>query len=246
MNHYKIPTAPFAVIHMLEGAADLTELQAASLPYPLFIKPVTEGSSKGIESRNKLDSRMELGPALKELGRGFPDQDIVVEPFLSGREFTVSILGTGSRSRVIGIREHIWKLGRHSSESDCHQQSPPEFASRLSKSSQGGKVLTYEDSHDMAEPQIKACCQTALKTWKAFNCQDCGRVDIRFDTEKPSSIPCVLEVCCYSHTSNARKQRTHIFIVYTIGESNCRSPTRSFAFTSDGRDKWPFVPEAHF
>lgn len=207
MNHYKIPTAPFAVIRMLEGAADLSELQAASLPYPLFVKPVTEGSSKGIESCNKLDSHMELGPALKELGRRFPDQDIVVEPFLSGREFTVSILGTRSRSRVIGIREHIWKTGRHSSQSDCHQEPRPEFASRLSKSSQDGKMLTYEDSHDMAEPQIRACCQTALKTWEAFNCQDCGRVDIRFDTEKPSSIPCVLEVCWYLQYIGRRKTK---------------------------------------
>lgn len=180
---------------MSEGEADLSGFDSASLKYPIFIKPTTEGSSKGIDDSNKVNESADLEPALQELGSKFPGQDILVESFLSGREFTASIMGTGSQSRVIGIREHIWQTDpSHSIESGSHSDPTLDFASRLSKSSQAGEMLEYNDVHDMAEPQIKAACQVALDTWKVFNCRDCGRVDIRFDSDKPSSIPNVLEV----------------------------------------------------
>jgi D-alanine-D-alanine ligase-like ATP-grasp enzyme len=192
LDRHQIPNAPFAVISMSDGAADLSGFDSASLPYPLFIKPTTEGSSKGIDDCNKVNEPADLEPALKELGSKFPGQDILVESFLSGREFTVSVLGTGSQGRVIGIREHIWqttptKNGRSSG-------SPPDFASRLSKSSQDGEMFEYNDVHDMSEPWIEAACQVALDTWKVFNCRDCGRVDLRFDSDEPGCIPNVLEV----------------------------------------------------
>jgi D-alanine-D-alanine ligase-like ATP-grasp enzyme len=180
---------------MLEGVADFSEFDAELPSYPLFLKPVAEGSSKGIENFNKVNQLAELEPAVQELVFRFPGQDILVESFLSGREFTVSILGTGPHSRVIGIREHIWRTSPdHSNKNGYHPNPSLDFACRKSKSSKGGKLLMYNDSHDMTEPQIRAACQVALDAWKVFNCRDCGRVDIRFDSEKPGSIPNVLEV----------------------------------------------------
>lgn len=168
----------------------------------MFIKPTIEGSSKGIDDTNKVNVPAALGPALNELGSKFPGQDILVESFLSGREFTVSILGTGAQGRVIGVREHIWQttLTKKCGYSD----SRPDFASRLSKSSQDGEMLEYNDLHDMSDPRIKAACQVALDTWKVFNCRDCGRVDIRFDSDEPGCIPNVMEVSIMSklHGSN--------------------------------------------
>ena len=107
LDHHGIPNAPFMVI----------PTEYASLPsktpllshYPLFVKPVAEGSSKGIGNFNKLDSPAELELAVQTLKAKFPGQDIIVEAFLSGREFSVSILETGSCNRVIGVREHIWQ-----------------------------------------------------------------------------------------------------------------------------------------
>lgn len=180
---------------MPDGLVNLDELYAVSPPYPLFVKPATEGSSKGIENYSKVNSTAELRLALQKLGHQFPDQDILIESFLSGREFTVSIMGTGAESRVIGVREHLWKTTpTHSTENGCPSDPPPNFACRLSKSSQADKMLKYNDLHDMTEPQIEAACQVALGAWKLLNCRDCGRVDIRFDSDNPGSIPNVLEV----------------------------------------------------
>ncbi|CRG87597.1 D-alanine-D-alanine ligase [Talaromyces islandicus] len=200
LKHLNIPTAPFYVV-----AADSLDASYPNLPtgltsYPLFAKLATEGSSKGIGNFNKINNPTELDEALRELKTRYPGQPIILEPFLSGREFTVSILGTGQDSRVIGIREHIW--GRHlkdcdSNETDCH--CILDFATKESKSnnaSDNGARLSACD-YEMAtveDSQINAACKVALDAWKSLLCRDAGRVDIRFDNDDPNSVPNILEV----------------------------------------------------
>jgi D-alanine-D-alanine ligase-like ATP-grasp enzyme len=145
LDRHEIPNAAFAVIYVSEGVADISGFDSESLPYPLFIKPVTEGSSKGIDGSNKVNELAELGPAFQELESKFPGQDILVESFLSGREFTVSILGTGVQSRVIGIREHLWQTdSSNGTKNGCHSDSSSDFASGLSKSSQAGEMIKLQ------------------------------------------------------------------------------------------------------
>jgi D-alanine-D-alanine ligase-like ATP-grasp enzyme len=76
--------------------------------FPVFLKPVTEGSSKGIDHPNRANNAGELEIAVQNLKIRCPGQDILIETFLPGREYTISILGTGCESRVIGVREHLW------------------------------------------------------------------------------------------------------------------------------------------
>lgn len=162
--------------------------------YPLFVKPVTEGSSKGIDDFNKVYEPTELEQAVQGLKSRLPGQDVLVESFLSGRELTVSILGTGAYSQVIGVREFIWQKSPSYSQSRNGYHSKQDFTSRKSKSSKCNYPLVCNDSHDMNNPQIKAACQVALDAWNVFGCRDAGRVDIRFDSDNPDSVPNVLEV----------------------------------------------------
>ncbi|KAL4973561.1 hypothetical protein BDW66DRAFT_168463 [Aspergillus desertorum] len=203
LNHYKIPTAPFQVISNKSGTSGkdntLIMKSAQTLPsYPLFVKPIAEGSSKGIETFNKINDAATLHRVVQNLKRKFPDQDILVEPFLPGREFTISILGTGPKSRVIGIREHLWKKkeplsnGRvKNATNDYH--TTLDFANRESKGA-GTKLLAWNDEHDFTNPEIETACRVALAAWNVLGCRDAGRVDLRFDSEEPDAVPDVLEV----------------------------------------------------
>lgn len=193
LNEYKIPNAPFRVIRAEELGADVSRITAPLTIYPLFVKLVTEGSSKGIESLNKINNSTELEPALQELKSKFPGQAIMVESFLPGREFTVSILGTGRHSRVIGVREHIWQKPHSAGDIQNSNHSGLEFASRKCKSSKGDQLI-YNDYHDMTDSQVRAACLVALDAWNAFACRDAGRVDIRLDADKVDPVPNVLEV----------------------------------------------------
>src|ERR1051325_11234502 len=92
-----IPTADFAVI---ERAADIRNID---LPFPLFLKPVAEGSGKGVDAKSKVDNRAQLDRTARSLLARFR-QPVLVETFLPGREFTVAILGPGEDARVLGVR----------------------------------------------------------------------------------------------------------------------------------------------
>ncbi|KAJ5255095.1 hypothetical protein N7497_007427 [Penicillium chrysogenum] len=191
LNHHNIPTAPFLVIPASEPADSLIKFTTSGLQYPLFVKPVTEGSSKGIDGFNKVKNPAELEPAVHQLRSKFPAEDILVEPFLSGREFTVGILGAGEDSRVIGVREFIWKKPSADFTNGVDGHPDLEFASRWSKSSRN-KLIPRDQ--DLTHPQVQAACRVSLDAWKVFGCRDAGRVDIRFDSDEPDAVPNILEV----------------------------------------------------
>ncbi|RJE18808.1 D-ala D-ala ligase [Aspergillus sclerotialis] len=189
LRHHHIPTAPFWVIPAKGLTLSFSELTTQLPSYPLFLKPVTEGSSKGVADFNKVTGPSGLEMALQRFSAKLPGQNILIESFLPGREYTVSILGTGSTSRVIGIREFIWQ-----SPSDRNgDHIALDFASRKSKSSTSNR-LVCDDPHDMTDPQIRAACQVALAAWRVLGCRDAGRVDLRFDSHEPHAVPNVLEV----------------------------------------------------
>ncbi|KAL9007586.1 MAG: hypothetical protein Q9180_009623 [Flavoplaca navasiana] len=57
------------------------------------------------KSKAKVECQSELEQTVSLLCAQYPDQDILVESYLAGQEFTVGILGTASRARVIGAFE---------------------------------------------------------------------------------------------------------------------------------------------
>ncbi|KAL4919139.1 hypothetical protein BDW62DRAFT_200022 [Aspergillus aurantiobrunneus] len=135
LQHHHIPTSPFVVLPA-KGSASSLLVPTTQLPsYPLFLKPVTEGSSKGIANFNKVIDPAELEMAVQKLHAKCPGQDSLIESFLPGREYTVSILGTG----VASVRERIWqsRVNMHGSQT----RGGLDFACRESKSSNGGRRL---------------------------------------------------------------------------------------------------------
>ena len=95
-----IPTPDFAVVE------DTVDIAAVSLPYPLFVKPLSEGTGKGINEKSIVRDAGELDARCRSLLEAF-SQPVLVETYLSGREFTVGIVGTGRKARTIAVMEVI-------------------------------------------------------------------------------------------------------------------------------------------
>src|SRR5881409_3464711 len=91
-----VPTAPFRVI---ERPADLERMP---LPFPLFEKPVAEGSGKGIFVNNLCDTPAQLAERVLFLLERYA-QPVLVETYLPGPEFTVAILGNNVDVRCLPI-----------------------------------------------------------------------------------------------------------------------------------------------
>src|SRR6202162_2635398 len=93
-----IPTPKFAVVEKIE---DLDAL-GRPLSLPLFVKPLHEGSSKGITDSNLCWDRAHLLRQTEFLLENY-DQPVLVEEYLPGNEFTCAVIGNGDEATVLPI-----------------------------------------------------------------------------------------------------------------------------------------------
>jgi D-alanine-D-alanine ligase len=156
-----VPTPDFVV---LENVADAASVD---LGYPLFVKPVSEGSGKGIDARSRVDDEDTLRQVVAALVERF-SQPVLVEKYLSGREFTVGILGTGEDAQVLGVSEIVRtdKFVGHGYGYRNKEYWEDKVVIRLCEDEAGA-----------------AAGRTALAAWRALRCRDGGRVDIRNDED---------------------------------------------------------------
>jgi D-alanine-D-alanine ligase len=154
-----IPTPDFAVI---ETAADI---EAIELPFPVFAKPVAEGTGKGISAASKINTRKGLASVCRKL-LGTYQQPVLVETFLPGREFTIGIVGTGTDARSIGVMEVM-----------LNPAAEPDVYSYMNKELYEERVR-YRLADDEMARQAR---EVALSSWRGLGCRDGGRVDLRAD-----------------------------------------------------------------
>jgi D-alanine-D-alanine ligase len=164
-----LPTSPFEVIETEEQA------EGIALEPPLFVKPVAEGSSKGVTDRSRVTHRGELRGACAELIRLFR-QPVLVESYLPGREMTVGIVGNGADARVVGVMEVVFKNG---DDVDYTALNKAEYLERIEYRLLDG------------EPLARRAREVALGAYRALSCRDAARVDLRCDGD---GEPCFLEI----------------------------------------------------
>lgn len=164
-----IPTPDFRVIESEKDTASW------DLPFPLFAKPVAEGTGKGIGASSKICDRQELATVCRTLLQEFR-QPVLVEAFLPGREFTVGITGTGKSAVAIGAMEVVLKEG-----------AEPAAYSYFNKK-QFEEVVEYRLARDEA---AQKAVEVALSAWRGLGCRDGGRIDLRADGH---GMPHFLEV----------------------------------------------------
>jgi len=159
-----VPTPDFAVVERPE------DVRAVRMRLPLFVKPVAEGTGKGITPASVIRSRDDLAPACERLLEEFR-QPVLVERFLSGREFTVALGGTGPASRVLGTMEVILR-----------KEAEPDVYSYVNKE-RCEELVDYVHVSAARDPLVKKCEQIAVDAWRALDCRDGGRIDLRCDKD---------------------------------------------------------------
>jgi D-alanine-D-alanine ligase len=159
LKHDGVPTADFVLLTSAADAANVT------LPFPLFAKPVAEGSGKGVGPKSLVQTHDALAAVTADLIDQF-GQDVLVETYLPGREFTVGIVGEGATARAIGVMEVLddddVTVGGYGYDN---------------KQNWEGKIA-YELVDDA---EARAAAEVALAGWRSLRCRDGGRVDIKSD-----------------------------------------------------------------
>ncbi len=157
-----LPTAPFAVLD--------SGLDQVGLPFPLFVKPVAEGTGKGIDAASLCFDKRELACAAARLTARF-GQAVLAETYLPGREFTVGVLGSGAHARIIGVMEIIADA-TYGFDTKKHYRDHVSY--RL-----------VEDAEAIAAGSA------ALAAWRVIGGRDGGRIDLKSNGE---GQPMLLEV----------------------------------------------------
>jgi D-alanine-D-alanine ligase len=160
MRDAGIPTPDFFLIKNL---SDLDSLPG-KLEYPLFIKPVAEGTGKGVTPESIVKGPGELKAYAAALLKRHK-QPVLVETYLPGKEFTVGILGTDGKARAVGVLEV-----------ELLETAEPLVYSYVNKELCEEKVL-YKLVTD--EETILECSEMALRSYLELGCRDAGRVDLK-------------------------------------------------------------------
>ena len=157
-----IPTSDFCVV---EKEGDEKEVNFSP---PFFIKPVAEGTGKGISPHSIIRSMGDLGQACSFMRREY-QQPVLVEPYLSGREFTIGITGTGLDARILGSMEVVLLAN-----------AEPGVYSYINKE-RSEELVEYRPVKPESDISVQQSEWIALQAWQVLGCRDAGRIDIRCD-----------------------------------------------------------------
>ena len=166
----KLAQIPTPAHQVFEPETDIETIIA----YPLFLKPLYEGTSKGINEKSIIYTKDALFARTKWLWSEYR-QPVLLEKYLPGREFTVGILGTGKDAHVLGMMEVLLNEG-----GKIYGFHEKENYTRL---------VSYQ--FDIESPLRDKLAKMALASWRTLECRDGGRVDIRLDDK---GNPHVLEL----------------------------------------------------
>ena len=175
-KRYTVAVAAFAGIQVSRSVhlfkqdnPDAMEV-GSRVAMPVFVKPNNGGSSIGM---SKVSRKEDLGQALQKAFK--EDDQVLVEEFISGREFTVGVFRTGREIIILPITE---------------VKTTKEFFDFEAKYSAG---FTEEITPAIVdEPIAMKIRDTARKIYQVFNCSGVVRIDMIYNEAKGE--PFMLEI----------------------------------------------------
>jgi len=138
--------------------------------FPLIVKPVAEGSSKGVMPKSVVRTEQELREVAKDMAARYR-QPALVEEYVSGREFTVGLLGE-RRPRVLPPMEIVFL--------DKADVTPVySFEHKLDWSNR----IKYDTPAQLDASQLRDVERAARAVFGALGCRDVARIDFRMDAQ---------------------------------------------------------------
>ena len=138
--------------------------------FPLLVKPVAEGTSKGVTKRSVVHDEAELREVAREMIAKYR-QPALAEEYIGGREFTVGMLGE-RRPRVLPPMEIVF----------LDRDDPTPIYSFEMKQDWNDKIR-YEVPAHLSERELDRLERASRECFAALGCRDVARVDFRMDAE---------------------------------------------------------------
>ncbi len=174
-KRYTVAVASFAGMHVAKSMhlfKDIAVTSAqitAQLQLPVFVKPNNGGSSIGMSKVNKAE---ELDAAIEKAFK--EDDQVLVEEFIKGREFTIGVFKSKGKIIALPITEII---------------SKKEFFDYEAKYEGASEEVTPANVEEAVAEKIRA---EAKKAYAIFNCKGIVRIDFIYN--EADKNPYMLEI----------------------------------------------------
>jgi D-alanine-D-alanine ligase len=171
---------------------------------PWMIKPAFEDASVGIDEDSVVRQEAEMDARIATARERFPTQPILVETFVDGREFNVSVLGAADGPRVLPPAEMTFRdypPGKEKVMGYRAKWTPGTF-----EFTHTSRTFEFPAEDEPLLARIRAIAQ---QCWHAFDLRGYARVDMRLD--QPGNIH-VLEINgnpCLSSDAGLAAAATH-------------------------------------
>jgi len=180
LNYHGIPTPKWDYAYSLEDKID------EDLKYPLIIKPANSDNSIGITNDSVVTDKKGLEGQIKKVTEEM-DQTALVEEYIEGDEYDVSILGSEeddlrvlplSRSIFDKMPEGFW----HIYPFDAKWTDNPAYKTG---------ITVQRPAKNISKKLESLITEISLDTYNILDCHDYGRVEVRVDK---NNNPYVLEL----------------------------------------------------
>jgi D-alanine-D-alanine ligase len=178
LSYYNIPTPTFTVIDTVE------QLSNSNCSLPCMVKPLHEGSSKGIFDASVVRTKDDL---LRQVNKVMIEynEPVIIEKFLDGREFTVAMIGNGSDIHIlpiVEIRFDSLPIGVNPIYS---------YEAKWIWDTLDNPIDVHECPAKIPAKLLKSIESVCLNTYRVLRCRDWCRIDIRLNDQ---GVPNVLEL----------------------------------------------------
>jgi D-alanine-D-alanine ligase len=177
LSYYNIPTPSFFITENIVNGYP-------KVKFPSFVKPLHEGSSKGIYNSSLVTSHEELNKEITRIKQNY-DQPSIIEDFLDGREFTVALIGNGQNVRVLPIVEI---------NLECLPQNFPKIYSYEVKwffDTRENKLDIFTCPAKITDKLKNKIDEICTNAYKAMRIRDWARMDVRCN---PDGEPYIIEI----------------------------------------------------
>jgi D-alanine-D-alanine ligase len=178
LRAHSVPTADWALV---QTVTEITTLLDQPLDYPLFAKPVHEGSSKGITERNFVVSPSALRPAVLDLLERY-QQPVIVERYLPGAEFTCGVLGNGADARVLPL------VAMNFASLPAGALPIYGFEAKWLWDRADRPLEIFECPARISAALRAEIEDVVRRTFVALGCRDWSRVDVRLDADGRANV----------------------------------------------------------
>lgn len=178
LSYYNVPNPKFQVIYPdhEDGFPDFD--------FPAIVKPVSEGSSKGIFNNSVVYDRSSLSRVVQENFKKY-QQPVIVEEFLPGREFTVALWGNGNDVEVLPI------ISIDFSQLPADAQPIYSYEAKWVWDTTEKPLDIFKCPANISSSLKMAIEHVTKKAYRVLNIRDWCRIDVRLDE---NGVPNILEL----------------------------------------------------